>query len=164
MYFFSQTFLNVTANTGLVGSWNVAGYERINVHAWVRGGSGSVGMLFYFNNLQAYAETLTIGPVGPGGWNIASFTRTYSVHAPTLSIVLNNPTTNMDFDLRLYAACCAPSGFFAKLFPAKQVIEGDAERKLNLPVDIEALALRSPQAAAASRPKAHTAARRRPAN
>lgn len=137
MYFFSDTSLHINTST-VIGYWNVAGYQQINVHAYVQGGPGSVYMESSFNNLSAYSEKLTIAAAGPG--NFAVVTRTYQVYAPTLSIVLYNPSAPMDFKLRLYAACCqAPSGLIARLFPMKQTIEGDAQRKLNAPVDIDPL-------------------------
>jgi hypothetical protein len=145
MYFFSDTSMHIGASTA-VGSWNVAGYQQINVHAWVKGGSGTVYMETYFNNLSAYQEKLTIGPVGPGGWNIALFTKTYAVHAPTMSVVLYNPSTPMDFTLRLYAACCeAPSGLITRLLP-RRAGDGEIHRRLNERVDIDGLARISDQA------------------
>lgn len=138
MYFFSDTSLHVTTSVA-VGSWNVAGYQQLNLHVWAKGGPGALYMESYFNNLSAFSETLTIGSPGPGGWNIVKLTRTYPVLAPKFSVVLYNPPTPVDFMLRLYAACCeAPSGLVARLFRGK-TIEGDAERKLKQSVDIEAL-------------------------
>lgn len=138
MYFFSDTSLKVTAST-VVGYWNVAGYQQINVQAWVQGAPGSIYLTGSFNNLVGFNEKLTIATAGPG--NFALLTRTYPIHAPNMSIVLYNPSTPMDVMIRLYAACCeARSGFIAWLLPAKQLREGDAERRLNEPVDLEALA------------------------
>jgi hypothetical protein len=143
MYFFAETSKTITQSTP-VGTWNVAGYQQINVHAWVKGGSGTVYMETYFNNLSAVQEKLTIGPVGAGGWNIAILTRTYPVYAPTLSVVLYNPSTQMDFTLRLYAGCCEPPmGFFSRLFRIKPAEDGEPHRRLSKDVDMNAL-LRSP--------------------
>jgi hypothetical protein len=140
MYFFSETSLNISTSTA-VGSWNVAGYQELNLHIWAKGGQGTLYMESYFNNLSAYSETLTIGSPGPGGWSTVMLTRTYPVLAPKLTVVLYNPTTPVDFMLRLYAACCeAPSGVIGRLLPPKRPLEGDAERKLNERVDVEALA------------------------
>lgn len=139
MFFFSETSKSISTSTA-VGSWNVAGYQQVNVHALVRGGAGTVYMECYFNNLSAYHEKLTIGPGGPGGFNIAILAKTYPVHAPTFSIVLYNPSTPMDFTVRLYAACCeAPRGLIARLFPAWRAAEGEANRTLDQRVDIDAL-------------------------
>ena len=148
MYFFSDTSLSFSTATA-VGSWNVAGYQQINLHAWVKGGSGSVYLVAHFNNLLAYQERLTIGPVGPGGWNIAILTKSYPVHAPTLTVTLSDPPTPTEFKLRLYAACCeAPGGLIGRLLWPKQTIEGDLQRKLSEPIDLDALARVSPPAEA----------------
>jgi hypothetical protein len=134
MHFFSETSLNISTTT-VVGSWNVAGYQQLNVQAYANGASGSVQLNCYFNNLVGYDEKITIAP----GSSFGLLTRVYPVYAPTLSIVLSNPTGPMACKVRLYAACCvARIGFIARLFQAK-TFEGDAERKLNQPVDIDAL-------------------------
>jgi hypothetical protein len=149
MYFFAETSKTITQSTPL-GSWNVAGYQQINLHALVQGGSGSVYMELYFNNLSAAQEKLTIGPVGPGGWNIATLTKTYPVYAPTLSIVLYNPSTQMDFKLRLYSACCEPSkGFLTRLFGARAAKDGEAHRELDTKVVTDEL-VRAPDQQSAS--------------
>jgi hypothetical protein len=134
MYFFSETKLNISGST-VVGSWNVAGYQQLNVQAYAQGGAGSVQLNCYFNNLISYDEKVIISPASSFGL----LSRTYAIYAPTLSIVLSNPTGPMQCRVRLYAACCEPRiGLIARLFPPK-TIEGDAERKLNQPIDIEAL-------------------------
>jgi hypothetical protein len=143
MYFFAETSKTITGSTP-VGSWNVAGYQQINVHAWVQGGSGTVYMETYFNNLSAFQEQLTIGPVGPGGWNIKILTRTYPVHAPKLSIVLYNPSTQMDFLLRLYASCCERRRAFTPPFRTRLAEDGEPHRKLSEDVDVDTL-LRAPE-------------------
>ena len=152
MYFFAEQSGVVTQSTPL-GSWDVSGYQQVNVHAWVRGATGSVYMETYFNQLSAAQEKLTIGPVGPGGWNIATITRTYPVFAPTLSILLYNPSTQMDFRIRLYAACCEPkpgglslaASRLAQLFGrSKAAADGEAHRALGREVDAERL-LRGPE-------------------
>ena len=135
MHFFSETSLNIS-NSTVVGSWNVAGYQQLNVQAYAQGAPGSVQLNCYFNNLVGYDENIVIPP----GRSFGLLTRVYQVYAPTLSIVLSNPTGPMACRVRLYAACCeGRSGLFTKLFSLKAVTEGDAERKLNQPVDIEAL-------------------------
>ena len=106
----------------------------------------------YFNNLSAIQEKLTIGPPGPEGWNTAILTRTYPVDAPTLSIVLYNPSTPMDFLLRLYAACC--EGRRPRLFQSRLAEDGEPHRKLRDDVDVDALlpAPQQPESGAARRP------------
>lgn len=134
MYFYSETSLNISTST-VVGSWNVAGYQQLNVQAYALGAPGRVQLNCYFNNLVGYDEHVTIAP----GSSFGLLSRTYAIYAPTLSIVLSNPTGPMQCRVRLYAACCEPRiGLIARLFPPK-TIEGDAERKLNQPIDIEAL-------------------------
>jgi hypothetical protein len=109
MYFFYETSTTITTSTP-IGQWDLSGYSQVAVHMWVKGAGGAkVGAELYFNSLSAAQETLTIGPSGPGGWNIAILSKVYPVFAPTFSLVLYNPSAQMDFALRLYASCCGTS-------------------------------------------------------
>jgi hypothetical protein len=142
MYFFAQTFLTPITTSTAVGSWNVAGYQQINVHAWAQGatGPGSVIMKTYFDSLEAYSELLRFAAATPGAPNVTVLAKTYPAHAPTLSVVLYNPSTQMDFELRLYAACCEPPpGLLGRLFPIRRAEDGEPHRRLSQAVDIEAL-------------------------
>ncbi|MFO1412727.1 MAG: hypothetical protein U1F10_02205 [Burkholderiales bacterium] len=97
---------NVAATTPL-GQWNVAGYSQVHVHMWIKGPGGSkVYPDIYFNSLSPFQETLQIGPADPGDWNVVTLAKVYPVFAPTLSIVLYNPSAPLSFSMRLYAACC----------------------------------------------------------
>jgi hypothetical protein len=148
MYFFSETSKTITpSGNPVLGSWNVAGYQQINLHCRAKGSSGTSSLLIYFNNLQAAAESLTIGPTVPGGWNVAVIARTYPVYAPILFITLSGVTTQMEVMLRLYAACCEskPSvflraasslGLFRKRTAAA---EGEPYRKLSEEIDLQRL-------------------------
>jgi len=106
MDLYYETSGNISTATP-VGQWNVRGFREVAVHMWFKGAGGAkVYPELYFNGLSAAQETVTIGPAGPGGWNIAIVTKVYPVFAPTLAIVLYNPSVPMDFQLRLCAACC----------------------------------------------------------
>jgi hypothetical protein len=142
MYFFADTSKPAITGTVPIGTWNVAGYQQINVHAWVRGGSGTVSMWLYFDQLLAATETFTIGPVAPGAQGVAIVTRTCPVYAPQLHVVFGNPlTTPTDFRLRLYAACCEPPqrSLLTRLFRIRPAEDGEPQRKLSTDVDIDAL-------------------------
>jgi hypothetical protein len=39
MYFFAETWKSIT-QTSPVGSWNVAGYQQVNLYVWVGGRLG----------------------------------------------------------------------------------------------------------------------------
>lgn len=116
MDFFYQTTRTINTTTPL-GQWNVGGFREVAVHMKFQGAGGAkVYPELYFNNLSAATEPVTIGPAGPGGWNVVVIAKVYPVFAPTLSIVLYNPSAPIDLEMRLYATCCETGFSFAKLF------------------------------------------------
>jgi hypothetical protein len=150
MYFFDQTSTTITQATQ-IGSWNVAGYQQINLHALVTGAPGTVWMGVSFNNLDAVEERLTIS-APPGGLGFAILTRTYPVCAPTLSVIVNS-SVQIDFRMQLYAACCEPqqSGLtrafsrLARLFGGSAAAaDGEAYRRLGRDVAIDDSLRRAP--------------------
>jgi hypothetical protein len=147
MYFFSETSGSIAPGGSIpLGNWNVAGYQQITLHAWVKGGSGTAYLQLYFNGLQAGSETLTITP-SSFSWSVDIITRTYPVFAPTLGVVLGTPSwsSQMDFKMRLYAACCEPkqgvlSGLMTRLFGRPTpAADGEPHRTLGRDVDMESL-------------------------
>jgi hypothetical protein len=116
MDFFYQTSRTINTTTPL-GQWDVGGFREVAVHMWFKGAGGAkVYPELYFNGLSAATETVNIGPAAPGDWNIAIMTKVYPVFAPTLSIVLYNPSAPMDFQMRLYATCCETGSSLRQLF------------------------------------------------
>jgi hypothetical protein len=116
MDFFYQASRTINTTTPL-GYWDVGGFREVAVHMWFKGAGGAkVFAELSFNGLSAAHEEVTIGPAPPGDWNIAIIAKVYPVFAPTLSIVLYNPSASMDFQIRLYATCCEPEFSFRRLF------------------------------------------------
>jgi len=157
VYFYSRTSMTMPAGVSTpIGNWNLAGYQQVNVHAWVKGGSGTSYLQLAFDHLQAAGEPLTIGPPGPGGWNVAILAKPFPVFAPTLSAVLNNSSpSQLDFELRLYAACCEPppgivsmvaSGLMKLAGRQRSAGDGETHRTLGRSVDMGSL-LETPQQA-----------------
>ena len=71
---------------------------------------------------------------------MAVIAKTYPVHAPTLGVVLYNPSTQLDFTLRLYAACCEPPpGLLTRLFRIRPAEDGEPQRRRSQAVDIDTL-------------------------
>jgi hypothetical protein len=106
MHFYYEMDRTIVSSTPL-GQWDLSGYREVAVHMSIKGpGGAKVYPEFYFNGLSAAQETLTVGPAGPDGWNVTILTKVYPVFAPTLGIVLYNPTAQMELKMRLYAACC----------------------------------------------------------
>jgi hypothetical protein len=135
MYFFAETSKSITQSAPL-GSWNVAGYQQVNMHIWIGGTSGSVYLEVYFNNYSLGAEKLTI----PSGWSFAALSKTYPVYAPTLSAVLYNPSTPMNVVMRLYSACCeSKPSVFSFLKRRTAAADGEAYRTLDRDVDMDSL-------------------------
>jgi hypothetical protein len=131
MDFFYQTSRTINTTTPL-GQWNVGGFREVAVHMKFQGAGGAkVFPELYFNGLSAASEAVTIGPAGPGGWNIRVMAKVYPVFAPTLSIVLYNPSAPIDFEMRLYATCCETDFSFLRLLgiragPRERIISGTA--------------------------------------
>jgi hypothetical protein len=123
MYFFYGTNQTITNSTP-IGQWDLSGYSQVAVHILIKGpGGAKVYPELYFNNLSAAQETLTIGPPGPAGWNIATLAKVYPIFAPTFSLVLYNPSAQMEINLRLYAACCGTAGKTSKSAQNKKVLK-----------------------------------------
>lgn len=115
MYFFDQYSGPISQSTPL-GQWDVSGYQQVAMHAWAKGpGATTLYLELYFDNMSAAHEKLTIGPATPGSWNIVTLAKVYPVFAPKLSIVLYNPSAQIDFTMRLYAACCEAKSGLASL-------------------------------------------------
>jgi hypothetical protein len=99
--------------------------------------------MLYFDNYAVANEKLTI----PSGLTFAILAKTYPVHAPTLSAVLYNPSSQMNFMMRLYAACCeSKPGVFLQaasglgLFKRRMAAAaGEPYRTLDQPVDLDRL-------------------------
>jgi hypothetical protein len=128
MDFFYQTSRTINTSTPL-GQWDVGGFREVAVHMLFKGAGGAkVYPELYFNGLSVGSEAVTIGPAGPGSWNFAVIAKVYPVFAPTLSIVLYNPSAPMDVEMRLYATCCE-TGRSAR-----------RDRAISDPVDLASLA------------------------
>lgn len=79
---------------------NVAGYEVFALQARFQGpANATVYMEVNQNNLLVNRETITLNAAG---WlNLA---RTYRVYAPSIGVVLYNPSAAMSVRMTLYAA------------------------------------------------------------
>jgi hypothetical protein len=102
MYYFDRVTLGPFNSSQPVGSWPLGGYNEFALHSWFRGQPGAVVYLtIYYDNLQAFSERLVLDA---GGFYVG--VKSYPVAGPTMSIVLYNPTSQMQAEFRVYASCC----------------------------------------------------------
>jgi hypothetical protein len=141
MYFFQQ-FSGPISQSTVIGSWDVSGYQQIAIQAWAQGPSGATLQLNgYFNNLIGVDEKLTLGPAPS---SFAILTKVYPVYAPTLHVVLSNPSASLNVKVRLYAACCEPPTRLTilrkyigrALAGATPTASAEDHRKLSGPLDL----------------------------
>ena len=129
MHFFYQTnVINLRGQpTPIVPAWDLSGYSQVALHMWIQGPAGAtVSPLLYFDGMWAAGETLTTSAGGPP--NVAILAKVYSVFAPTLSVVLY-PSAAMQFQMRVYAACCGTSTATPLAIQRKRVL------KKSIPMD-----------------------------